>query len=68
MEKSQPSSSPNSKNLINAIFYFRCYVGGKGGHGLDFPKSNLDPIQIQISGLDLKSISTLTRSNIFGFF
>jgi len=39
----------------------------KGGHGLDFPKSNLDPIQIEINGLDLKSISSLTRSNIFGF-
>jgi len=37
----------------------------RGGHGLDFPKSNLDPIQIQINGLDLKSISTLTRSNIY---
>jgi len=40
----------------------------RGGHGLDFSKSNLDPIQIQINGLDLKSISILTRSNLFGFF
>ena len=40
----------------------------KAGHGLDFPKSYLDPIQIPINGLDLKSIYTLTRSNIFGFF
>jgi len=42
----------------------------RGGHGLDFSKSNLDPIQIQIqiNGLDLKSISTLTKPNIFGFF
>jgi len=36
----------------------------RGGHG---SKSNLNPIQIQINGLDLKSISTLTISNIFGF-
>jgi len=40
----------------------------RGGHGLDFSKSNLDPIQIQINGLDLKSISILTRSNLNGFF
>ena len=44
------------------------HVKTRGGHGLDFSKSNLDLIQIQINGLDLKSISTLARSNIFGFF
>jgi len=40
----------------------------RGGHGLDFPKSNLNPNPNKGSGLDLKSISILTRSNIFGFF
>jgi len=40
----------------------------RGGHELDFSKSNLDPIQIQINGLDLKSKSILTRSHLFGFF
>ena len=40
----------------------------RGGHGLDFSKSNLDPIQIQINGLDLKSISILTISNLNGSF
>ena len=48
--------------------WFSLYIVVKSEHGLDFPKSNLDAIQIQINGLGLKSISTLTRSNIFGFF
>jgi len=49
-------------------FEYNSSAGTRGGHGLDFSKSNLYPIQIQINGLDLKSISILTRTNLFGFF
>jgi len=36
-------------------------ITSRGGYGLEFSKSNLDSIQIKINGLDLKSISILTR-------
>jgi len=56
------------EELYKAYTKHQIDIETRGGHGLDFSKFNLDPIQIQINGLDLKSISTLTRSNIFGFF
>jgi len=60
----------NHKDLtIRQTFLFLLLtLPRRGVYGLDFSKSNLDSIQIQINGLDLKSISILTRSNLNGSF